>query len=60
MMRDPLGFMTAAAEYGPIVDIQLLFEPYCLAVDPALIQQALRPAKGLRMKLVARGAKARR
>jgi len=41
MMRDPLGFMAAAAEHGPVVDIQLLFEPYCLVVDPALIQQAL-------------------
>ncbi len=41
MMRDQLAHMTAAAEYGPLVDLPILFERYVLVLDPDLIQQSL-------------------
>ena len=41
MMSDPLACMTAAAEYGPLVDFPILHERYVLVFDPDLIQQSL-------------------
>lgn len=41
MMRDPLGCLMDAAEYGPVSNLPLLFEPYVLVRDPELIQQSL-------------------
>ena len=41
MMRDQLSYMTAAAEYGPVVSLPLLFQPYVLVLDPGLIQKSL-------------------
>ncbi len=41
MMRDQLAHMTAAADYGPLVDLRILTEPYVLVRDPELIQRSL-------------------
>ncbi len=41
MMSDQLAYMTAAAEYGPLVDLPILFERYVLVLDPDLIQKSL-------------------
>jgi len=41
MMKDPLGSMTDASEYGPLSNLPLLYEPYVLVRDPELIQQSL-------------------
>lgn len=41
MMADQLGYMTAAAEHGPLCNLPILFEPYVLVRDPDLIQQCL-------------------
>ena len=41
MMQDQLRYMTAAAKYGPLVDLPILFERYVLVLDPDLIQQSL-------------------
>lgn len=41
MMKDQLAHMTAAAEYGPLVSLPLLFQPYVMVLDPVLIQQSL-------------------
>jgi len=41
MMRDQLGYMTAAARYGPLVNLPILSERYVLVLDPELIQQSL-------------------
>lgn len=41
MMSDQLAYMTAAAQYGPLVDLPILFERYVLVLDPELIQQSL-------------------
>lgn len=41
MMRDQLAYMTAAAEYGPVVNLPILFERYVLVRDPDLIQRSL-------------------
>jgi len=41
MTRDQLAYMTGAAEYGPLVDLPILFERYVLVLDPDLIQQSL-------------------
>ena len=40
-MSDQLSYMTAAAEYGPLVSLPLLFQPYVLVFDPVLIQKSL-------------------
>ena len=41
MMSDQLAYMTAAAEYGPLVNLPILSERYVLVLDPELIQQSL-------------------
>ncbi|MGB8332269.1 MAG: cytochrome P450, partial [Polyangiales bacterium] len=41
MMSDQLAYMTAAAEYGPLSNLPILYEPYVLVRDPVLIQQCL-------------------
>jgi cytochrome P450 len=41
MMTDQLAHMTAAAQYGPLVDLPILSERYVLVLDPELIQQSL-------------------
>ena len=41
MMGDQLAYMTAAAEYGALVDLPILSERYVLVLDPELIQQSL-------------------
>jgi len=41
MMRDQLGYMTAAAEYGPLVDLSILNRKYILVREPELIQRSL-------------------
>ncbi|MGB5811768.1 MAG: cytochrome P450 [Polyangiales bacterium] len=41
MIADQLSYMTEAAEYGPIVNLPILFERYYLVREPALVQQAL-------------------
>ncbi len=50
MMSDPLGFMTEASKYGPLVDLPLLFERYTLVLDPELIQRSLAQAHGIMQK----------
>ncbi len=41
MMSDQLAYMTAAAEYGPLSSLPILFERYVLVRDPDLIQHSL-------------------
>ena len=41
MMSDQLTHMTDAAEYGSLVSLPILFQPYVLVLDPALIQKSL-------------------
>jgi cytochrome P450 len=41
MIRDQLAYMTAAAEYGPLSNLPILYEPYVLVRDPELIQRSL-------------------
>lgn len=50
MMRDQLGYMTAAAKYGPLVDLPILFQPYVLVLDPELIQQSLAQGHAVMQK----------
>ncbi len=40
-MRDRLGFLTDAAEYGPVVSLRLFGRPFYLITHPDLIQQGL-------------------
>jgi cytochrome P450 len=41
MMSDQLSYMTAAAAYGPLVDLPILNQRYVLVLDPDLIQHSL-------------------
>lgn len=41
MVSDQLSYMTAAAEYGPLVDLPILNQRYVLVLDPELIQKSL-------------------
>jgi len=41
MVRDQLGYMTAAAEYGPLVDLSILNQKYVMVLEPELIQRSL-------------------
>jgi len=41
MMHDQLGYMTAAAQYGPVVSLPILSQRYVLVLDPELIQKSL-------------------
>jgi cytochrome P450 len=50
MMRDPLGYMTAAADHGPLVSLPILFEPHVLVRDPALIQRCLAQGHAVMQK----------
>ena len=50
MMTDQLAYMTAAAEYGPLSSLPILFEPYVLVRDPELIQQSLAQGHAVMLK----------
>ena len=50
MMRDQLAYMTAAADYGPLVRFPILTAPYVLVRDPDLIQQCLTQGHGVMQK----------
>jgi len=50
MMRDQLRYMTAAAEYGPLVNLPILSERYVLVLEPGLIQQSLAQGHGVMRK----------
>jgi cytochrome P450 len=50
MMTDQLAYMTAAAEYGPLSNLPILFEPYVLVRDPELIQQCLTQGHTVMLK----------
>ncbi len=41
MVSDQLSYMTAAAEYGPLVDLPILNQRYVLVLDPELVQRSL-------------------
>ncbi len=50
MMRDQLRYMTAAAKYGPLVNLPILSERYVLVLDPELIQQSLAQGHSVMQK----------
>ncbi len=50
MMRDQLRYMTAAAKYGPLVNLPILSDRYVLVLDPELIQQSLAQGHSVMQK----------
>ena len=49
-MSDQLRYMTAAAKYGPLVNLPILSEGYVLVLDPELIQQSLAQGHSVMQK----------